>query len=323
MVHPKAKHVEQGMIFEKIMKETLEVPYTWEVELSKNGALPEAERKSKKQLWTELLSSGKLGFMALLRNLRNIEEADVDQATMIKYVYSQLEDDDVIAKSKQFPFAFINAYEAIGSNNGRLMSAVSTAVDLSLSNLPSLGDNTWIILDCSGSMSNLYGAKQSNTPIKTGSMFAAALLKANAKANNVKLTLFSDNAETIGVNTNDSVIGITQRIMGKVYGGGTNLQAALDHKKKLGFEPDTIVVISDMEVNSLRAPRGATTIFNKGAVKIALNLNGGKSTPIGDRDGWYQLAGWSEKLFSFIPALRDGTSVAQMMSVPYKGLIKK
>ena len=82
IVHPEAKDARQGMIFEKIMKDTLEAPYTWEVELSRNGQLAKAEQKSKKDLWTELVTSGKMGYMALLRNLRNILEAGVDPAVL-------------------------------------------------------------------------------------------------------------------------------------------------------------------------------------------------------------------------------------------------
>jgi len=65
IVHPVAKDIKQGQIFKQIMEESLETPYTWETELSKNGQLPEAERKSKKDLWTELLVSGIEGWIEM------------------------------------------------------------------------------------------------------------------------------------------------------------------------------------------------------------------------------------------------------------------
>jgi len=81
LVHPKAKDENQQAIFNKITNDTLAIPYTWETELSalgqntfENDAAKKAAFKAK---WEELIDSGKLGYMALLRNLRNILEADV------------------------------------------------------------------------------------------------------------------------------------------------------------------------------------------------------------------------------------------------------
>jgi hypothetical protein len=70
-------------IFDKIAKDTLETPYTWETELSALGQqkFSHAEEKTAafQSKWEELIESGKLGYMALLRNLRNILEVHVSQ----------------------------------------------------------------------------------------------------------------------------------------------------------------------------------------------------------------------------------------------------
>ena len=154
--------------------------------------------------------------------------------------------------------------------------------------------------------------------IKTACLFAGALAKANANASNMVVTMFSDNAKNHSINTNNSILSISADLESKVYGGGTNLEAALAMKDKLGFEPDTIVVLSDMEVNQLRGGTVPKT-FCPDAIKIAINLNSRDSTPIGEKAGWYQLAGWSEKLFDFIPAMRDGVTVVETLSKPYLG----
>lgn len=57
IVHPKPADAAHAEIFNKIMAETLEAPYTWEVELSANGQLPKEEQKPKAQLWTELINA--------------------------------------------------------------------------------------------------------------------------------------------------------------------------------------------------------------------------------------------------------------------------
>lgn len=319
IVHPKAANEEKGAIFQKIIEDKLAVPYTWEVELSKNGQLPENERKSKKDLWTELLESGKLGYMALLRNARNVSEAGVDAKVMKERVYDVLSNPENVARSKQLPFRFVNAIKATeGCGDNRMYQALSKALDISVDNVPVIGENVWIIVDASGSMMGYYGCgKMGMAPFETASIFAAALAKGNKNATNLKVTLFSDYAKHVAINPNLPVVEISKNFMKDSWGYGTNLQSALNMKKDLGFEPDTIIILSDMQVDSLTGRR--TDIFSKDAIKVAMNLEAYSSTPVSEIDDWYQLAGWSERVFDFIPAMRDGVSVVETLIHPYIG----
>ena len=74
LVHPKAASPEQQAIFDKIVAGTLQTPYTWETQLSELGQKHFSTKEEKEAalgaLWEELIDSGKLGYMALLRNLR-------------------------------------------------------------------------------------------------------------------------------------------------------------------------------------------------------------------------------------------------------------
>lgn len=319
IVHPTGKDEAQGELFKKIMSDTLETPNTWETCLSANGQKPQSERLSNKDLWTNLVKSGDIGYMAMLRNLRNISEAKLDADIEKEFVADFLSKRENVLKSKQFPYAFLNAnaaVEQVASSN--IKTAISQALDHSFANLPMIGKNIWIIIDCSGSMSGGYSSQGFQVPIKTACLFAGALAKANANASNMVVTMFSDNAKNHSINTNNSILSISADLESKVYGGGTNLEAALAMKDKLGFEPDTIIVLSDMEVNQLRGGTVPKT-FCPDAIKIAINLNSRDSTPIGEKAGWYQLAGWSEKLFDFIPAMRDGVTVVETLSKPYLG----
>jgi hypothetical protein len=47
-----------------------------------------------------------MGFMALLRNLRNFDEAKISDSAR-KYVVDKLSDPEEVAKSRQFPFRFL------------------------------------------------------------------------------------------------------------------------------------------------------------------------------------------------------------------------
>ncbi len=84
LVHPKAKDDAQQALFDKIAKDELEVPYTWEVELSVLGqqSFESSEEKEAavRAKWEELIANNALGYMALLRNLRNILQAKVSDA---------------------------------------------------------------------------------------------------------------------------------------------------------------------------------------------------------------------------------------------------
>lgn len=340
IVHPVAFDGLQGEVFSKIVSESLATPYTWEVELSKNGQLPAGEQKSKKQLWTELATSGKMGYMALLRNLRNIVEADVTAET-IKTVADTLSNADNVKKSKQFPFSFVKALKALDENavarssgysyyhratprvanvskSNTLTEAISTAIDHSLGNLPQLGKNVWVIVDCSGSMSG--------EPFDTACLFGAALAKSSTACENFTMTLFSDNAKHVtGLRRSDSVLTNYERLLKLNQGGGTNLEAALRLKSTLGFEPDTVIVLSDMQINQLsNRSYDPMKLFGKDVMKVAINLAAGYgTTPCHEVGGWYQLSGWSESLFDWIPAMREKVSVVKALSVPYKALPSK
>lgn len=310
ITHPTPVTEAQGTIFQNIISDTLEIPYTWETVLSKNGQLVGSEKKTDAQLWNELIESNKLGYMATLRNLKNMWESDISHNNKLK-VCNFLCDKNQVLKSKQFPFRFVNAIEMVESfNDSRLITSLSSAIDISLNNLPNIGDNIWIIVDTSGSMSG--------TPSKAANLFTAALAKANKSSTNLKVTMFSSNANHIGMNTNDSVTSIAAFLDRKVAGGGTNLDAALKLKSTLGFEPDTVIVLSDMQVNQLDGGRSSVSkLFKKDTTLVAMNLAGHNTTPLSELDGWYQLSGWSDKIFDFIPAMKNKQTVVETLDRPY------
>ena len=80
LVHPKAKDENQQVIFDKIADDALATPYTWE-DSSSLGQLAfeneAAKAKAFRNKWEALIESKKLGYMAMMRNLRNILEAKV------------------------------------------------------------------------------------------------------------------------------------------------------------------------------------------------------------------------------------------------------
>jgi len=333
IVHPTATTEVQGAIFAKIMNDSLAVPYTWETELSINGQLPAAEQKTKAQLWTELVTSGKLGYMALLRNLRNIHQAEVSPSVIQDVVCSRISDPSEVAKSKQLPFDFVEAYTVVKEANGKMATAVSRAIDISCGNLPPLGKRIWLVVDFSGSMGydpiETDGARgyysgygNSTSAISTATLLAAALLKSSGdNADSLAVTLFGSAAKLLTtIDTNQSVMGIKEQLLKHRVGsiaGSTNFEAALNQYSQLKFVPDTIIVLTDGEVNRFPYQKLWAISKKPNVVKVAINLAAASTTPMIQQDGWYSIAGWSTAMFKWIPAIRNKSSAVTQLSGPY------
>ena len=95
---------------------SLSIPYTWETELSALGQQKfENETDKKKAIankWEELIGSGKLGYMALMRNLRNIIQANVNDQSL-QLACATIANEHKVQRAKQLPFRFLAAYREI------------------------------------------------------------------------------------------------------------------------------------------------------------------------------------------------------------------
>lgn len=95
LVHPKPNSPEFERLYERVANKRLAIPDTWEVALS-GGA-------DKKETFTRMLQEGTLGYLALLRNLRNMVQAGVDD---------QLVRDAILARrgaNRVLPFRYVAA----------------------------------------------------------------------------------------------------------------------------------------------------------------------------------------------------------------------
>lgn len=136
--HAKPKDEEQTQVWKQLIAGTLASPDTWEVELSAST--------NKLESWTRLLSEKKLGALALIRNLRNMEQAKVDRAL----VKSALLSADA---SKLMPHQLIASASHAPSFEPEIEKLF-----LQLS-LPKLDGETALLIDISGSMNDKLSAK--------------------------------------------------------------------------------------------------------------------------------------------------------------------
>lgn len=99
------------------------------------------------QAWE--LAIPEMGYMALLRNLRNFEQAGVSR-DVLRQVEDRLRDPDEVRKSRQLPIRFLSAWKAVGST--RWGAALEDALSVTFDNVPRLTGRSLVLVDMSGSM---------------------------------------------------------------------------------------------------------------------------------------------------------------------------
>jgi hypothetical protein len=283
LVHP--PHTEP---LRKLVNGTLAPAETWETKLTQAGATAESDAELaelKQDVWARLLTSRKLGYFALLRNLRNILASAPELSDV---AIAMLTDARLIKKSLVLPFRFTTALEALESsglpNAGPVLAALSQAVDASLENVPHFEGKTLIALDGSGSMMG--------RPIKIGALFTATL----AKANDADVMLFSDDARYVSINPRDTTLSVAAWLEGQCAAAGTNFHAIFQRAKRAY---DRIVILSDMQ--GWIGHQAPTSSFATWAAKygaaprvFSFDLAGYGTLQFPQRDV-YCLAGFSDK----------------------------
>lgn len=263
-----------------------------------------------------------MNYMALLRNLRNFEQAGIS-ASSVKYVVDFLSDPEKVARSRQMPFRFWSAYK--NTHGLQYASAIETALDLSVQNIPSLGGRTLILSDTSGSMDDLVAGKNSTIKrLEAAALFAVALAR---KGESVDLYGFANWTFKHDIPKGASVLRAMQSFVAREgeAGHGTDIPGAVGQWDG----HDRIVLFSDMQTNryydrgSLRSTWDArtTTRYAWGqrtgsAVPVkntqvpahvpifGFNLAGYSTTEIGDPGkNEFELGGLTDKTFELLPIL--------------------
>ncbi|XP_062509437.1 telomerase component p80-like isoform X2 [Corticium candelabrum] len=85
----------------------LVTPYTWEAVLSRDGNTAES--------WEKLIESGRLPFMAMVRNIRNFLRAGVSPKHH-RMVRDRLNDTNQVVRCRMFPIQFVSVYDAVAVN---------------------------------------------------------------------------------------------------------------------------------------------------------------------------------------------------------------
>ncbi len=325
LVHPKAKDEAQQELFNKIVAGTLETPYTWEVELSNLGQAvlltKEARSLAVKEKWEELIDSRKLGYMAMLRNLRNILHAAVSEQHIEK-VTAFLSDEYQVQRSRQLPVRFLSAYRELEilnlKNKKYILSALETAVSISVKNIKGLDSDTKVLLasDVSGSMYSPISPKSKVRNYDIGLLLSMLL---HSQSENVVTGIFGDSWETVNLPREKVLKNTTElnKMEGKV-GYSTNGFKVIEYLNKGEIVLDKVMIFTDAQLwnsfsDSSQTIEKEWKFYKKNVAPKAklylFDLTGYGQSPLKNlHNDVHIIAGWSDKIFEVLDAISEGKS---------------
>lgn len=262
---------------------------TWEDVLSLAGS-----KVPKNELWEAMIPN--MGYMALLRNLRNFDESGVGTLAY-QFVVAKLSSPEEVARSRQLPMRFLSAYRAV--NNVRWSYPLEQALQASLSNVPVFDGRTLILIDTSGSMNEVFSKDGSLRYWDAAAIFGLSL----AARNHADVISFSNSNKVFPLRRGESLLTALERFKtGYYYGAGTQTE----HAVRAHFNSSVhkrVIILTDEQANyhghrdvAAAVPANIPVItFNLAGYKVG-HMESGSATRI-------TIAGLSDSAFKLLPVL--------------------
>jgi hypothetical protein len=267
LVHAKPVDAAQADLWKRLVDGQLTTPDTWEVELSAG--------KDKGETFTRLIKEKKLGALALLRNLRNMLAARVDEE-VIKSALREVPLDRVL------PFRFITAARYAPKLEPELESAMLKC----LTGHPKLPGKTVLVVDNSGSMGHQVSAKSELTR-KDAAAALSMLLREVCE--NIQVVVFG---RTAGLVRPRRGFALRDEIVNCPHNGSTDLRAGIVEALAEGY--DRIIIITDEQSQT---PLIGPGLGKRGYIINVANMQNG----VGYRE-YVHVDGWSEAIVDYIQA---------------------
>ncbi|MGW7403858.1 TROVE domain-containing protein [Streptomyces sp. NPDC054833] len=169
-----------------------------------------------KAAWEAVIPS--MGAMALVRNLRNFDEAGVSDEVAAR-VAAKISDPAEVARSRQYPFRYLAAYQHAPSL--RWAYPLEQALGHSLANVPALPGRTLVLVDRSGSMWARLSDRSELNRADAAAIFGTALA---VRAADADLVEFGTTSRRLTFDKGESVLKILGRF-GDL--GGTDTTSAI------------------------------------------------------------------------------------------------
>ncbi|GGG95453.1 TROVE domain-containing protein [Silvibacterium dinghuense] len=268
--HAKPVSSEQALVWRQLIDGTLPSPETWEVRLSRG--------EQKREVWESMLRENSLGALALLRNLRNMQAAGVDEA-LVRHAL------ELIRVERVLPFRFLAAARYAPQWEPELEQAMFASV---IGQAPFAG-RTVLLVDVSGSMGARLSSRSEMLRMDAAAGLAVLLREVSAK---VSVYTFSDALKAVSPRRG---FALRDAIVHSQPHGGTQLGRALGELRE---SYDRLVIITDEQSHDrVPAPRGRGYVINVASARNGVGYG-----------VWTHIDGWSEAVVDYIRATDAGSA---------------
>src|SRR5580692_1676535 len=269
LCHAKPRDQAQADVWKKLVSGSLTTPDTWEVALS-SGA-------DKREAWERLLHEQKLGALALIRNLRNMREAGVDESLVLSALGS-------MSTTRVLPFRFLAAARYAPQWEAALEQAMLKCV----AETEKLAGKTIVLVDVSGSMTAPLSRRSEMQ--RTDAAYGLAVLLREI-AEKVAVYSFSDDLVAVPARRG---FALRDAIDASQRHNSTQLGNAVE-KLNRNEKCDRLIVITDEQAHDkVPAPHGKGYLINVASYKNGVGY--GK---------WMHIDGWSEAVIEYIRVLEQ------------------
>lgn len=233
LVHPKPADEGMSAMYGRLVSDKMEIPKTWETIISADGSSTES--------WTRAVKV--MPYMALMRNLRNLLENEVDLDSFIPKLTSE----KLILKSKQFPYRFFAAYREVSRIEGfdvsLTLKSIEKAMEISVRNVPPLAGRTVIVADNSGSMQAPMSDKSKVERVDVANL---SLTIASRICERHLTASFASEFKTFNLSPMNGMIGSMETVRALDVGYSTEGWKIMKYLLDKGHNVDRIIIFSDM-----------------------------------------------------------------------------
>lgn len=250
-------------LFKRLANNELATPNTWESRM--------AAGESKKVVFENLLRTNKLGYMALLRNLRGMNEAGVG--------HDLIKEGILKPSASVLPFRFISAAKHAPLFERELDSGMSKVLD----NMDRLTGKTVLLVDVSGSMTWALSSKSTLDRIDAANGLAILL---SGICEEIRIFTFSNTIVEVAPRKG---MALSDAIVNSQPNGGTYLGGAVNHIDS-NIKYDRLIVITDEQSHDVVPdPKGRGYMINVASAQNGVGYH-----------AWTHIDGFSEACVDFI-----------------------
>jgi hypothetical protein len=246
------------------------------------------------EAWSAVIPS--MGVMALVRNLRNFDEAGIDSDT-VDTVIAKITDPGHVAKARLFPYQVWAAYTHAPSDDWK--RALGRTLDLTVANVPRL-DRTLVVIDTSASMEMTVSGRSTMSRVEVAAVMALATAK---RATDVDVVIFGDRSRRLDGLAGTSALAGVAKVVDSVgsVGHSTYGHSAIARHFDPKRHQRVVLFTDDQQHDSGRVPLDHVPLI------YTFNLAGYRPSalPAGQR-GRYTLGGFTDATFTVLEVLEGG-----------------